>query len=41
MNTYIQAAKRDCRAPPTCDFSIWKWWRQTDLSVMGGREGFA
>jgi len=27
----IQAAKRDCYAPATCDLNIWLFGRQTDL----------
>jgi len=31
----MQAAKRDCNAPPTRDLNIWLCGRQTDLSAMG------
>jgi len=31
----MQAAKRDCNAPPTRYLNIWLCGRQTDLSVMG------
>jgi len=35
----VQAAKRDCNAPPTRYLNIWLCGRQTDLSVMGVRVG--
>jgi len=35
----LQAAKRDCSAPPTRYFNIWLCGRQTDLSVYGRYSG--
>jgi len=37
----MQAAKRDCNAPPTRDLNIWLCGRQINLSVMGVRVGVA
>jgi len=35
----VQAAKRDCNAPATCDLNTWLCGWQTDLSPMGVRVG--
>jgi len=37
----MQAAKRDCNAPATCDLKLWLFGRQAGLSVMGVRVGVA
>jgi len=37
----MQAAKRDCNAPPTRDLNIWLYGRQKDLRVMGVRVSVA
>jgi len=37
----VQAAKRDCNAPPTRYLNIWLCGRQTVLSVMGVGVGVA
>jgi len=37
----MQAAKRDCNAPPTRCLNKWLCGWQTDLSVMGVRVGVA
>jgi len=37
----MQAAKRNCNAPPTRDLNTWLCRRQLDLSVMSVRMGGA